>query len=159
MAAGRLCPGRVVPISNRQFRLLSVGARSRSAYFDRPMRPGHLLPLKWLTLIREADLAPGTVQVRMVLWHRVGVVKVRDQIYVFEGSCPHTGRSLQGGAATCQGIIECPWHGLRLSLGSQPFPANAMPLTQLTFRVRKGTVAIDRTALRRRSRSKLGQAS
>ena len=61
------------------------------------MRLDHLLPLKWLSLIRESDLTPGKVQVRKILWHQVGVVKVRDRIYVFDGSCPHTGRSPQGG--------------------------------------------------------------
>lgn len=116
------------------------------------MRLDHLLPLKWRRLIREADVTPGEVQVRTILWHRLGVARVRDRIYVFEGSCPHAGRSLQGGAVTSQGIIECPWHGLLLSLDCQPCPVNAVPLAQLAFRVRNGIVAIDRGALRRNSR-------
>jgi nitrite reductase/ring-hydroxylating ferredoxin subunit len=123
------------------------------------MRLDHLLPLKWRSLIREDEITPGEVQVRTILWHRLGVVRVRDRIYVFEGSCPHAGRSLQGGAVTSQGIIECPWHGLRLWLGCQPGPASAVPVTQLAFRVRNGIIAIDRSALRRKSRSRLGQAT
>ncbi len=114
----------------------------------------HLLPLKWWSLIRENEITPGQVQVRKILWRRIGVVKVDDQIYVFDGSCPHTGRSLQGGAVSSEMLIQCPWHGLRLSLGSRPCWANARPLTQLKFRVRNGVVAIDRVALRRKIRSR-----
>lgn len=114
------------------------------------MKLDHMLLVKWRRLARETDLMPGKVQVRKVLSHLVGVVKVDGQIYVFDGRCPHAGRSLQGGEVSSRGIMECPGHGLRLSLGSQPCPVNAIPITQLTFRVRNGVVEINRGALRRK---------
>lgn len=114
------------------------------------MKLDHMLPVKWGRLTRETDLIPGKIQVRKVLRHLVGVVKVNGQIHVFDGRCPHAGRSLQGGEVSSRGIMECPGHGLLLSLGSQPCPVNAVPLTQLTFRVRNGVVEINRSALRRK---------
>ena len=109
-----------------------------------------MLPVKWRRLTRETDLTPGKIQVRKVLSHLVGVVKLDEQVYGFEGRCPHAGRSLQDGEVSSGGIMECPGHGLRLSLGSQPCPVNAIPLAQLTFRVRNGVVEIKRSALRRK---------
>jgi nitrite reductase/ring-hydroxylating ferredoxin subunit len=114
------------------------------------MKLDSMRTVKWRRLIREADLVPGKVQVRKALWHLVGVVKVNGRVYVFDGSCPHAGRSLQGSEVTSRGIMECPGHGLRLSLGSQPCSVDAIPLTQLAFRVRNGVVEINRSALRRK---------
>jgi nitrite reductase/ring-hydroxylating ferredoxin subunit len=158
-AVNRRCPSRHdvgLPAAGAAAGAAGNACSANSRVVRSPMRLGHLLPVKWRSLIRETELTPGEVQVRKVLWYRLGAVRVHGRIYVFEGSCPHRGRSLQGGAVTSQGIIECPWHGLQLSLGPPPCPAGAMPVTPLTFRVRNGVIAIDRSALRRLNRAPRG---
>lgn len=105
---------------------------------------------KWRGLMRESNLVPGIVRVRKIRGRLVGAVNVGGRIYVFGGRCPHAGRSLDGSEANSQGIIVCPGHGFRYSLGFQPCSINAMPLTQLPFRVREGIIEVDRDALRSR---------
>jgi len=112
-----------------------------------------MLPVKWRRLIRKRDLIAGQVQVRKVQRDLVGVVKVGGQIYVFDGRCPHAGRSLQGCEVTARGLMKCPGHSFQLSLTPQPCSVNAIPITSLTFRVRDGIVEVDRSALRRKRAS------
>ena len=111
---------------------------------------GRVLPLGWRSLIRESDLVPGKTQVRKVFGRLVGVAKINGQIYVFDGRCPHAGRSLRDSEVTPQGILVCPGHGLRFSLGSQPGPVDAVPLAQSSFRVRNGMVEVDWRCLRKK---------
>lgn len=108
--------------------------------------------MKWRRLIRESDLIAGRVQVRKVQRNLVGVVKVAGRIYVFDGRCPHAGRSLHGCEVTRGGIMECPGHGLRLSLTSPPYLAKAIPVTQLAFRLSGDIIEISRGTLRRKHR-------
>jgi nitrite reductase/ring-hydroxylating ferredoxin subunit len=96
------------------------------------------------------DLIADQVQVREIRRHLVGVVKIGGQIYVFDGRCPHAGRSLEGCEVTAYGLMKCPAHGFQLSLTPQPCSVNAIPLTSLTCRVRDGIVEVDRGALRRK---------
>lgn len=110
---------------------------------------GYLLPAKWQILIRESDLVPGKVEVRKVFGHLTGIVKINGRIYVFDGKCPHAGRSLQDSEVTRRGILVCSGHGLQFSLAPQPCSVNAMPLPQLSFRVRGGVVEINRDCLRK----------
>ena len=108
-------------------------------------------PVKWRRLIRESDLIAGRVQVRKVQRDLVGVVKVHDQIYVFDGRCPHAGRSLHGCEVNSGGVMECPSHGLRLRADFSAMPGpRAIPVTQLTFRLSDGIVEISRGARRRK---------
>lgn len=110
-----------------------------------------MFPVKWLRLIRECDLAPSEVRVRKILGRLVGVAKINGRIYVFNGKCPHGGRSLQDSEVTPQGILVCPGHGLRYSLSPQPYPADAEPLAQSLFRIRDGVVEIDWQSLWKQS--------
>ena len=109
-----------------------------------------MLPVRWRKLTREMDLIAGQVQIHKVRRHLVGVVKTDEQIYVFDGRCPHAGRSLEGCQVTAPGIIKCPAHGFRLSLSPQPCSVHAIPLITWTCRVRDGIVEVDRNALRRK---------
>jgi nitrite reductase/ring-hydroxylating ferredoxin subunit len=114
------------------------------------MMLGRVLPVGWRSLIRESDLVPGKTQVRKVLGRLVGIAKINGRIYVFDGRCPHAGRSLRDSEVTPQGILVCPGHGLRFSLGSQPGSADAIPLAQSSFRVRNGMVEVDWRCLRKK---------
>jgi nitrite reductase/ring-hydroxylating ferredoxin subunit len=114
------------------------------------MALSYVLPVKWRMLIRESDLVPGKVEVRRVFGHLLGVAKVNSRIYVFDGKCPHAGRSLQDSEVTRHGVLVCPGHGLQFSLTPQPCSVNAMPLPQLPFRVRGGAVEINRDCLRKK---------
>jgi nitrite reductase/ring-hydroxylating ferredoxin subunit len=110
---------------------------------------GYLLAVKWRVLIRESDLVPGKVEVRKVFGHLTGIVKINGHIYVFDGKCPHAGRSLQGSEVTRHGILVCPGHGLQFSLTPQSCSVNARLLPQLPFRVRDGAIEINRDFLRK----------
>lgn len=117
------------------------------AYLITIMKLHSILQMRWRTLIREADLPEGEVRVRRVLGRLVGVVNVDGRIYVFDGRCPHAGRSLQGAEVGSRGVLVCPGHSLRYSLIPQSCSVSAM-LAQLTFRVRDGVIEVDRKALR-----------
>lgn len=107
-----------------------------------------LLKSRWLGLVGAADLSPGRVLVRRVRGRLVGVAKVGDDIYVFDGRCPHAGTSLHGATVTDRGVVVCPRHGLRLALERPPCPATARPIARLPFRLRDGAIEVDRDALR-----------
>ncbi|SRR6266568_6205637 len=111
---------------------------------------GNVFPVKWRGLISENELAPNEVQVRKILGRLVGAAKINGRIYVFDGRCPHAGRSLQDSEVTPQGTLVCPGHGLKLALGPQPCSVNAVPLAQSSFRVRNGTVQVDWRSLRKK---------
>lgn len=111
---------------------------------------GRLLPVKWRTLIRESDLVPDKVEVRNAFGHLIGIVKINSRIYVFDGKCPHAGRSLQDSEVIQHEILVCPGHGLQFSLTPQPCSVNAMLLPQLAFRVRGSVVEINRDCLRKK---------
>jgi nitrite reductase/ring-hydroxylating ferredoxin subunit len=106
------------------------------------------LKSRWQGLVRVADLLPGRVLVRRVRGRLVGVADVGDNIYVFDGSCPHAGQSLRDAAVSDRGVVVCPKHGLKLALEELPCRADAMPVAQLPFRVRDGVIEVDRGALR-----------
>lgn len=123
------------------------------------------LKFRWRGLIRARDLPSGKVLVRRVRGRLVGVANVGDNIYVFDGRCPHAGQSLHGVAVSDRGIVECPKHGLKLALGKSPCSANAsscsanaMPVAQLPFRVRDGVIEVNRAALRQ-GRTRLSRDS
>jgi nitrite reductase/ring-hydroxylating ferredoxin subunit len=108
-----------------------------------------MFSLKWHRLMGESEITPGKVQVHKVLGRLVGIANVNGRVYVFDGRCPHAGRSLQDSVVTPGGIVVCPRHGFRLPLYSQPRSADAMPLTRYSFRICKGYIEIDRQALLR----------
>ncbi len=78
------------------------------------------------TRIRLADLpAPGRIRMVEVGGHRVGVVRVGDQVHALADRCPHRGAPLCSGGRTVHGIeagdggpvrgteravLRCPWH-------------------------------------------------
>ena len=102
-----------------------------------------MFPLKWYRLIRENEVIPGRVQIRKVFGRLVGVTNVNGGIYVFDGRCPHAGRSLQDSVAAPSGVVVCAAHGFRLSLHPQPSASNAIRLTRFSFRICDGYVEID----------------
>jgi nitrite reductase/ring-hydroxylating ferredoxin subunit len=106
------------------------------------------LRFRWRGLTRAKDLPPGEVLVRRVRGRLVGVADVGDNIYVFDGRCPHAGQSLHGAAVSDRGIVVCPKHGLTLALVDLPCSANAMPVARLPFRVRDGVIEVNRGALK-----------
>jgi nitrite reductase/ring-hydroxylating ferredoxin subunit len=106
-----------------------------------------VLSLKWHRLMRESEIIPGEVQVRRVFGRLVGVTNVNGRVYVFDGRCPHAGRSLQDSVVAPSGVVVCATHGFRLSLYPRPCSVNAMPLTRFTFRICDGYVEIDRQSL------------
>ncbi|MFL6128786.1 MAG: Rieske (2Fe-2S) protein [Mycobacteriales bacterium] len=107
-----------------------------------------LLRRRWHGLVRAADLVPGRVVVRRVRGRLVGVATVGGRVRVFDGSCPHAGRSLHGAAVSDRGVVVCPRHGLKLTLEEAPCAAGARPVTPLPFRLRDGVVEVDRGAMR-----------
>lgn len=110
----------------------------------------YVLPVKWRMLIQESDLIPGKAEVRRIFGRLIGVAKINSQIYVFDGKCPHAGRSLQDSEVTRHGILVCPGHGIQFSLVPQPYSVNAMLLPQLPFRARDGVIEINRHFLRKK---------
>lgn len=106
------------------------------------------LKSRWHGLVRIADLSPGRVLVKRVRGRLVGVASVGGEIRVFDGRCPHAGRSLHDVAVSDRGIVVCPRHGLKLTLTASPGAAAARPMAPLPFRVRDGVVEVDRGALR-----------
>lgn len=123
---------------------------------DNVMVRGNVFSVKWRRLIQESDLASSKVQVRKVFGYLVGVAKVGGRIYVFDGRCPHGGRSLQDIEVAPRGVLVCPGHGIKLSLSPQPCSAGAVPLAKLPFRVRNGVVEIDWRLLRKSRRRAAG---
>jgi nitrite reductase/ring-hydroxylating ferredoxin subunit len=119
------------------------------------VRRGHVMQswffslVKWLPLIKAADMVPGKVHVRVINGRQVAASRVNEHIYVFDGRCPHAGQSLDGGEVTRNGILECPRHSLRLSLNASPCAANSRPVTHVPFRVRDGMVEVNRELLAR----------
>jgi nitrite reductase/ring-hydroxylating ferredoxin subunit len=110
-----------------------------------------MFSLKWHRLAGESEILPGKVQVHKVLGHLVGVANVNGRVYVFDGRCPHAGRSLQDSVVTPGGIVVCSRHGFGLPLYPQSRSADAMPLTRYAFRISNGYIEIDRQALMRRN--------
>jgi nitrite reductase/ring-hydroxylating ferredoxin subunit len=109
-----------------------------------------MFSLKWHRLMGESEVIPGKVQVHKVLGRLVGITNVDGIVYVFDGRCPHAGRSLQDSVVTPSGTVVCSKHGIRLSLSPQSCPFGAMPLTRYAFRICNGYIEIDRQALLRR---------
>lgn len=108
-----------------------------------------MFSLKWHRLAGESEVIPGKVQVHKVLGRLVGVTNIDGCVYVFDGRCPHAGRSLQDSVVTPGGTVVCSRHGFQLSLYPQSRPAGAIPLTRYTFRICDGYIEIDRQALLR----------
>lgn len=109
-----------------------------------------MFSLKWHRLIGESDVIPGKVQVRKVLGRLVGITNVDGSVHVFDGRCPHAGRSLQDSTVSPGGTVVCPKHGFRLSLYPEPCSVDALPLTRYGFRIFNGNIEIDRQGLLRR---------
>jgi nitrite reductase/ring-hydroxylating ferredoxin subunit len=114
-----------------------------------------MFSLKWHRLMGESEVIPGKVQVHKVLGRLVGITSIDGSVYVFDGRCPHAGRSLEDSVVTPGGTVVCPRHGLRLFLCPQPCPAGAMPLARYAFRICNGHIEIDRQALLRRYTQKI----
>jgi nitrite reductase/ring-hydroxylating ferredoxin subunit len=112
-------------------------------------RAGNMLSLKWHRLMRESEIIPDQVQIRKVFGRLVGITNVNGCIYVFDGRCPHAGRSLQDSVAAPSGVVVCATHGFRLSLYPQPCAVKAIPLTRFAFRICNGYVELDRQSLLR----------
>jgi nitrite reductase/ring-hydroxylating ferredoxin subunit/predicted HicB family RNase H-like nuclease len=106
------------------------------------------LGARWYALVRAADLPPGRVWVRKVGRQLVGVAASGDNVYVFDGRCPHAGQSLQDAEVCDSGVVICPRHALKLALKKVPCSAQARPIAQLPFRVRDGVIEVDRRNLR-----------
>ena len=109
-----------------------------------------MFSLKWHRLMGEGEVIPGKVQVHKVLGRLVGITSINGSVYVFDGRCPHAGRSLQDSVVTPCGNVVCSKHGFRLSLYPPPCSIDAMPLTRYAFRICNGYIEIDRQALLRR---------
>lgn len=109
-----------------------------------------MFSLKWHRLIGERDVIPGQVEVRKVLGCLVGITNVDGSVYVFDGRCPHAGRSLQDSTVIPGGTVVCSKHGFRLSLYPEPCSVDALPLTRYVFRIFNGYIEIDRQGLLRR---------
>src|ERR1700693_730412 len=99
-----------------------------------------MFSLKWHRLLGESKVISGKVQVHKVLGRLVGITNVNGSVYVFDGRCPHAGRSLQDSVVTPGGTVVCSRHGLRLSLDPQLRSAGALPLTPYAFRICDGYV-------------------
>jgi nitrite reductase/ring-hydroxylating ferredoxin subunit len=112
-----------------------------------------MFSLKWHRLIGESEVIPGKVHVHKVLGRLVGITNVNGNVHVFDGRCPHAGRSLQDSMVTPGGTVVCSKHGLRLSLDPQPCSVDAMPLTRYVFRIFNGYIEIDRQGLLRPGRT------
>jgi nitrite reductase/ring-hydroxylating ferredoxin subunit len=124
-------------------------------YLINSARVPYMFSLKWHRLIGESEVIPGRVQVHKVLGRLVGITNLNGNVYVFDGRCPHAGRSLQDSAVTPGGTVVCSKHGLRLSLYPQTCSDNAMLLTRYAFRICNGYIEIDRQALLRRYRQEI----
>lgn len=76
--------------------------------------------------IRLADLpAPGQIRMVEVGGHRIGLIRVGDEVHALADRCPHRGAPLCSGGRTVHGIelgdgvpmrgaeralLRCPWH-------------------------------------------------
>lgn len=109
-----------------------------------------MFSLKWHRLIGESEVVPGKVQVHKVLGRLVGITNVDGSVHVFDGRCPHAGRSLQGSTVTPGGTVVCSKHGFPLSLYPEPCSVGAPPLARYVFRILNGYIEIDRQGLLRR---------
>jgi 3-phenylpropionate/trans-cinnamate dioxygenase ferredoxin component len=69
----------------------------------------------WVSVGREADLAPGQVLVVRANGLRVAVCNVDGDFYCIDDICTHDGASFeQGELDGCE--IECPRHGARFDV-------------------------------------------
>jgi nitrite reductase (NADH) small subunit len=101
-----------------------------------------------------ADLpAGGRIRMVDVGGHRVGVVRVGDEIHALADRCPHRGAPLCSGGRTVHGIeladaspvrgaeralVRCPWHKWDFDI------ASGRCLVHPTLRIRRYRVTVDR---------------
>ena len=100
-----------------------------------------------------ADLPePGRIHMIELGGHRVGLVKVGDEVHALADRCPHRGAPLCSGGRTVHGIelddgapvrvaaralIRCPWHKWDFDI------ASGRCLVHPTLRVRRYRVTVD----------------
>jgi len=97
--------------------------------------------------------APGRIRMVDVGGHRVGLVRVGDEVHALADRCPHRGAPLCSGGRTVHGIelaadgpvrgaeralVRCPWHKWDFDI------ASGRCLVHPTLRVRRYRVTVDR---------------
>ena len=103
--------------------------------------------------IRLADLpAPGQIRMVEVGGHRIGLVRVGDEVHALADRCPHRGAPLCSGGRTVHGIelgdgvpvrgaersfVRCPWHKWDFDI------ASGRSLVHPTLRVRRYRVTVE----------------
>jgi 3-phenylpropionate/trans-cinnamate dioxygenase ferredoxin subunit len=97
--------------------------------------------------------APGRIRMVDVGGHRVGLVRVGDEVHALADRCPHRGAPLCSGGRTVHGIemadgvpargaeralVRCPWHKWDFDI------ASGRCLVHPTLRIRRYRVTVDR---------------
>jgi len=97
--------------------------------------------------------APGRIRMVDVGGHRVGVVRIGDDVHALADRCPHRGAPLCSGGRTVHGIVmeggepvrgaeralvRCPWHKWDFDV------ASGRCLVHPTLRIRRYRVIVDR---------------
>jgi nitrite reductase/ring-hydroxylating ferredoxin subunit len=107
--------------------------------------------------IRLSDL-PATGQIRMVTVgrHRIGLVRVGDDVYALADRCPHRGAPLCSAGRAVHGIelsdgvpvraaqralVRCPWHKWDFDI------ASGQSLVHPTLRIRRYQVTVEDEAV------------
>ena len=96
---------------------------------------------------------PGRIRMIEVGGHRVGLVRVGDEVHALADRCPHRGAPLCSGGRTVHGIeleagvpvrgaeralVRCPWHKWDFDV------ASGRCLVHPTLRIRRYRVIVDR---------------
>jgi len=72
-------------------------------------------PVKYQTVAKTSDIAPGTVRVFDVDGQAIAVANVGGQFYAFADVCTHDGGPVaEGELDGC--VIECPRHGAHFDI-------------------------------------------
>jgi 3-phenylpropionate/trans-cinnamate dioxygenase ferredoxin subunit len=101
--------------------------------------------VKYQTVGKTSDVAPGTVRVFDVDGQAVAVANVDGQFYAFADVCTHDGGPVAEGELDGY-VIECPRHGARFDIttGAVLSMPAVVPLPVYDLKVEGGEIKISR---------------
>ena len=71
----------------------------------------------FITVAQVRDIPPGTGRTVDIHGIWIALFNVDGTFYAIDNACPHAGGPLGEGKLN-ETVVECPWHGWKLSVGS-----------------------------------------